>query len=398
MGAPTVQKAQRLAVPEPATVRWVGEEVDPAVTGLRPEGLEAIWSDVEDLYRTGLHPAVGLTLRHRDRIVLDRACGHVDAAQTRVVDGSTLWNLFSASKLVTAVLVMALVERGELRLDVPLRSYLPTLEHSSATLRQVLMHRAGLHRMPRLGLTMEQCLDDATQLESMRRVKPSRPGWTAYSPMLFGVLLGQLVRVTQGGDLRELAEELLPGLGLTYGTDRPDDVAEHLVTAESPGPMARVFEDTVGWPLEEAVAFSNSPDFKRAVLPSANVMASGREVTRFLQLLLNGGAVDGVRVLQQRTVRHMIHERTPLSPDGTFGFPMRYGLGPMLGGDKLSLFGLGTRGAFGHLGLTTVVVYADPRRQLAVAFMNTGKPLLAPGFVRWYKALQRIPLVVPRSS
>lgn len=387
-----------LEVPDPQRVRWTGTEVDPARTGLSTEGIETIWRDVEALYRTGLHPAVALTIRHRGEVVLDRACGHVDAAQTRVVDGETEFNLFSASKLLSAVLVMALVERRELGLDIPLRTYLPTLEHSGATLREVLTHRAGLHRMPRLGLTLEQCLDDDVQIEALRHARPNRPGWTAYSPMLSGVLLGQLVRATQGCDLRELARDLLPDSGLNYGSSRPDDVAEHLVTAPPLAPMARIFEDTVGWPLEEAVAFSNSTAFKQAVLPSANAMCTGRGATRFLQMLLDGGTMGGVRVLKERTIRHMVHERTPASPDGTFGIPMRYGLGPMLGGDRLSLFGFGTRGAFGHLGLATLVVYADPRRHLAVAFMNTGKALLAPGFVRWYKALQRIPMVVPRSA
>ena len=61
-----------------------------------------------------------------------------------------------------------------------------------------------------------------------------------------------------------------------------------------------------------------------------------------------------------------------------------------------SLFGLNTRGAFGHLGLSNVVVYADPARDLSVAFLNTGKPIIAPGMVRWYWVLQRIALMVPR--
>jgi len=62
----------------------------------------------------------------------------------------------------------------------------------------------------------------------------------------------------------------------------------------------------------------------------------------------------------------------------------------MRGGSVFSLFGLDTRSAFGHLGFTNVVVYADPSRELAVSFLNTGKPMLAPGLVRWYRVLQRI--------
>ncbi len=77
---------------------------------------------------------------------------------------------------------------------------------------------------------------------------------------------------------------------------------------------------------------------------------------------------------------------------------MRYGLGVMMGGTAFSLFGLNTAGAYGHLGLSNVVVYADPSRELAVAFLNTGKPMLAPGMVQWYAVLQRIANLVPRTA
>ena len=387
-----------LDVPPAREVTWRGVE-EPGASGLDPGRIEAIWKDVEKLYAGGLHPAIALTLRHRGRVILDRSVGHVDAAQTRPVDGDTLFNLFSGSKLVTATLIHGLIERGALRLDAPLKTYLPELTRAPrATLRQVLSHTAGLHRMPEHGMSMADALDDDAQLEAASLLTPTRPGWTAYSPMVFGVLLGQLIRRVTGGTARDLAHELLPGLGMSFGTERLDDVADHLVTGPPQLPhMARIFEDTVGWPLDEAVAFSNTDTFKRAVLPASNTYTTGRDLTRFLDMLRNGGAIDGVRYLKERTVGHMVHERTRAMPDGTFGVPIRYGLGPMLGGDKVSLFGLGTRGAFGHLGLTTVVAYTDPRRELSVAFMNTGKPLLAPGFVRWYLVLQRIALSVPRT-
>lgn len=390
-----------LTVPPARDVTWRGDE-HPTATGLSERKLEAIWREVESLYAVGLHPAIALTIRHRGRVVLDRAVGHVhvrDGELSRPVDDDTLYNLFSGSKLVTATLIHALIERGTLRLDAPLSVYLPELTGAPrATLRQVLSHTAGLHRMPDHGFSFADALSDDNQLAAASLLTPTRPGWTAYSPMVFGVLLGQLIRRVTGLDARGLAAELLPGLDMSFGTDRVHDVADHLVTGPSPVPqMAAIFRDTVGWTLDEAIGFSNSDAFRRAVLPASNTYTTGRKLTRFLEMLRNGGTVDGVRYLKERTVGHMIHERTRAMPDGTFGIPMRYGLGPMLGSNKLSLFGFGTRGAFGHLGLTTVVAYADPRRSLSVAFLNTGKPLLAPGFVRWYLVLQRVAMAVPRT-
>ena len=66
------------------------------------------------------------------------------------------------------------------------------------------------------------------------------------------------------------------------------------------------------------------------------------------------------------------------------------------GGTAFSLFGLDTKGAYGHLGLSTVVVYADPARDLAVVFLNTGKPMADLGMVRWYWVLQRMAATFPR--
>ena len=77
---------------------------------------------------------------------------------------------------------------------------------------------------------------------------------------------------------------------------------------------------------------------------------------------------------------------------------MRYGLGVMMGGDYFSLFGLGTKGVFGHLGLSNLVAYADPSRELSVAYLTTGKPMFAPGMVQWYRVMQRIANLVPRTA
>jgi len=75
---------------------------------------------------------------------------------------------------------------------------------------------------------------------------------------------------------------------------------------------------------------------------------------------------------------------------------MRYGLGFMLGGERLSFYGPGTPAAFGHLGFTNVLAYADPERELSVAFMNTGKPFITPLLLVWRLAIRAIAQRIPR--
>jgi CubicO group peptidase (beta-lactamase class C family) len=53
-------------------------------------------------------------------------------------------------------------------------------------------------------------------------------------------------------------------------------------------------------------------------------------------------------------------------------------MGFMLGGRTLSLYGPDTNAAFGHLGFTNIIAWADPERQISVTLMTSGKPLIYP--------------------
>ncbi len=396
----------KLRVPDPWDVTRIGKEAGSQL------GWDAIWRDVHSLYKTGLHPAIGLCIRHRGKVVLDRTVGHVEhvpgAAPGAVTTPDTLFNLFSASKVLTATIIHALAEDGVLDLDERVAHYLPGFEaHGKQGIRLVhlMNHTAGIPNMPQGPDAFEVLARGRYPLEPLLGLKPvTRVGTTsAYHPVTSWLLLDEIVQAATGKDLRQVARQrLLEPLGfqhMNYGVS-PEDVprvAKHTYTGPpTPGFMSRIFGRTIGADLDTAIGLSNHESFLTAILPSANVVATGRETTRFLQMLLNGGEIDGTRVLEERTVRRAVTEVTRVQLDGTFGFPMRYGLGFMMGGDRFSLFGLTTKRAFGHLGFTNVVVYADPTRDLTVSFLTTGKPMLAPGTLRWYWVLQRIAMMVPR--
>ncbi|MCB9797221.1 MAG: beta-lactamase family protein [Alphaproteobacteria bacterium] len=397
----------RLRTPPPAEVTRRGPE---APTSLP---LEGVWRDVLRLYRTGLHPAIALTIRHRGEVVMDRTVGHLEhlpgGPPGDVITPETPISLFSASKILTALLVHALAEDGLLDLDERVDHYLPGFgRHGKQDIRlhHLLSHTAGIPHVPEGVDVLEVLATGQVDLEPFFEARPeSAPGErSAYHPLTSWVLLDEIVQRASGQDLREIAAaRILEPLGfrsMNYGVPEHEThtVARHAFTgARTPSLMGRVFQRTVGVDPEVAVQLSNGQDYLTSVLPSVNVISTGREVTRFLDLLLRGGELDGTRVLEPTTVQRMITEATPRRLDGTFGFPMRYGLGVMMGGDRFSLFGPRTRGAFGMLGFSAVVVYADPSRELSVSFLNTGKPMFAPGMLQWFKAVQRISLVVPRS-
>jgi CubicO group peptidase (beta-lactamase class C family) len=68
----------------------------------------------------------------------------------------------------------------------------------------------------------------------------------------------------------------------------------------------------------------------------------------------------------------------------------------MLGSDTVSVFGIQTPRAFGHVGYTHVIGWADPERELSVAFLNSGKPVFTPEFLIWLNVMRTISARVPR--
>ena len=82
--------------------------------------------------------------------------------------------------------------------------------------------------------------------------------------------------------------------------------------------------------------------------------------------------------------------------DLTLGIPLRHGLGFMLGAPRVSLFGPDTAEAFGHLGFTNILGWADPQRDVAAALLTTGKPLFYPALHHLLEIPRRIGMTCPR--
>jgi CubicO group peptidase (beta-lactamase class C family) len=165
-----------------------------------------------------------------------------------------------------------------------------------------------------------------------------------------------------------------------------------------PPPLTRILKNALGTTLAHAVELSNDARFLTGIIPAANVVTTAEELSAFYQCLLQGGELDGVRVFDARTVRRATAEQNHWELDFTLGLPIRYGLGFMLGGAPASLYGLDNPHAFGHLGLSNVMAWADPERDLAVALLNNGKPILSTHVVRLVELMVAISRGMPKAK
>ncbi len=392
-------------------------ECDPREVGLARSDVDAIWAAVEALYETQLHPAVALCLRRRGKVVIDRAIGHVrgnspgEPPGTPLVPATprTLFNIFSASKSITAMVIHLLDDRGLLHVDDHVDEYIPEFgRHGKEwiTIRHVLTHRAGIPSIAGAKVDLDLLADWDRIVELLCEARPTwRPGRRlSYHALTGGYVLGEVVRRVTGRDIRTFLQQEIAGpLGLrslSYGVppERIPEVARNAFTGPPVlFPASALLRRALGVGMEDAVRLSNDPRFLTAIVPAGNVIATANDVCRFYDLLLHGGELGGVRVFDRRTVRRATAEQTWLEVDLTMGVPVRYGLGFVLGSERLSLYGPGTPRAFGHLGFTNVLAWADPERRVSACLMSSGKPFIAPGQIRFYEVVRQVALRCPRA-
>lgn len=402
---------RRIRVPKDLdSVTTYGAEEDPASVDLTSENVERIWDAAVSLYRSGVHPGMSMCVRRHGAVVLDRAIGHsrgngphdsADVAK-ELLTPETPMCIFSASKGITATLIHLLDERGVLHIGDPVAEYLPEFARhgkEGITIGHVLSHRAGIPNIPREVLDLDRIDDWEWQRGLMYDAQPVyRPGKRqAYHAVSGGNLLGEVVREVTGKGIREvLAREILDPLGFrwtNYGVAPEDTEKVALNYPTGPilvPPLSMLISRALGVPADVATNLSNDPRFLAAVLPAANTVSTANELSRFYELLRCGGELDGVRILDARTIRRARVAQSHMEVDLSLGFPIAFSQGYMLGGRMLSLFGPDTQQAFGHLGWINILSWADPERALSVAMITTGKAVIYPEIARFWQVTRRI--------
>ena len=256
---------------------------------------------------------------HKDKVMLDRTIGCPHDA---------LFLIYSASKPFVALLVHLLAARGQINLDDPVAAYWPHYaQHGkgSITIRHVLQHRSGV---PIAGGLLATVKHMHHWHSSVRGAECARPKWPAgqmpaYHPITYGFILGELVQRVTGRSIKKvLFDEFVEPLGLhDLHLGLPDDALPRAIPV-----IADHYSEIVNqWQF-------NRRRIRQAVIPAANISTNARTLARFYQMLLRGGELDGVRVLQYQTI---IEARRPSSDGMADAFlqrPVRWAQGFQLGG------------------------------------------------------------------
>ncbi len=399
-------------------ITTVGAEVDPADVGMTRDNVERMWGAIRVLYRSGVHPAIQLTIRRHGQVVVDRALGHAKGngpgadrdAPKELVSTETPFVIYSTSKAITAMVAHLLDQRREIHLGDRVCEYVPEFaahgkEH--VTIAHVLAHRAGVPNVPSSVLDIDNIDDHDLVVRTMCEQKPlSRPGKAlAYHAISGGFIIDEIVRRVTGKDIRTvLHEEVLGPLGFrfcNFGVSEQDvPLVGHSYATGAPTlpPISTLLERALGKHPDKIPALSNDPRFLTGIIPAGNGVASAHELSRFFELLRVGGTMDGVEVFEPRTIRRAISEQSYREIDFTLGFPTRYGLGFMLGAQLLSIYGPDTEHVFGHLGYTNTIGWADPERATSCAIVTSGKPIIYPELPDFWGVMRRIGQECPKAD
>ena len=270
----------------------------------------------------------------------------------------TIFDVASLTKvLATVPALMVLYERGKVKLDEPVFTYLPEFKgggKEAITVRHLLTHTSGLGR----SLSQEPDWSDFKSAFSMLCAQtPSEPPGSAflYSDLNF-IILGEVAQRAAGMKLDEFcAREIFKPLKMVDTYFLPSQaIRSRIAPTEKVGRV--VLRGTVH-------------DFKAqgmgGVAGHAGLFTTAADVARFARMMLNKGKLDGSQVLKEETVNLMTSVQSPGHVRA------RRGLGWDIDSDysrpRGDLFPIGS---FGHTGFTGVCLWIDPFSQTFWMFLS----------------------------
>lgn len=360
--------------------------------------------------------AVGLVIRN-DRVVYERAFGWADKEAGRRMTTDAIFRIASQSKALTSTSILILVEEGKIALDDPVSRFIPQFAHTTVatrsdtgrvivpakrpiTIHDLLTHTSGisygtsdivapLYKAKGLGPAAgygwyfadknEPICTTMERLATLPFVSQPGEAWVyGYNTDVLGCVVERAsgipfdqfirTRITEPLGMKDTFFYLPPEKRQRLAAVYMGDSTGHVHRAQN-GPLGQ--GDYVDGP-------------RRSFSGGAGLLSTARDYSRFLQMLLNGGELDGVRILSPKTVEIM----TTNQVGNLFNFNPGQGFGLAFATvDRMGADGLASVGSWAWGGAYGSMYRVDPKEHLVMAFMIQQ---FAPGI----EAAQRFPTLV----
>ena len=359
-------------------------------------------------------PGVVALVTDKKGVVYEGAFGVADVASGRPLKTDAMFRIASMTKPITSVALMQLVEQGKISLDDPAEKYLPELKNPKvitsfdaktgdyqlrpaskpATVRNFLTHTSGLA----YGFTSA----------IWRDFKPKAGEVYAFGgPMLFDPgerwhyststdVSGRLVEVVSGQKLEEYFHDHI------FVPLKMNDTSYNV--PESKGPRLVAQQQRDGAKMDGPVVLQIPPLVGLTVanpIGGGGLASTADDYGRFMRMILNGGELDGARVLKAETVKLMeqnqigavsvtaLKSAMPRSADFTFIADGRdkWGLGFLITVDQLP--GMRSPGSLSWGGINNTFFWIDPARGIAGTIMMQYLPFADAKALAAYRDFER---------
>ena len=355
----------------------------PNAVGMSAEKLGLIDREVEKAIADKKMPGAVVIIGHKGKIVYRKAFGNralVPQPEKMTVD--TIFDVASLTKVVaTATSIMILVERGQIRLSDTVDKFIPELKDKDSgkiTIEQLLTHVSGF--APDFDLREKWTGNDG-MLQALAKENLRQPSGTkfVYSDINF-IVLGEIVKRVSGKSLKEFVSE---NISLPIKLNKNDFIESSFYPKMERFPnfynrlapteniknqqtyLGGEFYGGNGETVLRGVVHDPTAYRMGGVAGHAGLFSTADDLARYCQMILNGGTLDGVRVMSAETVATMTKPRVVSETGATRG--LGWDINTSFSGNRGELFPLGS---FGHTGFTGTGIWIDRVSQTFVVFMS----------------------------
>lgn len=335
----------------------VATNLVPAARTAEWPGAESLDRAINDAIQEGLTPGAVAWIESRSQRLHFASYGARSVVPAREeMSSDTIFDCASLTKVMaTAPSIMMLVEEGKIRLNDRIQTYVPEFrDRSRITVLQLLTHYSGLQ--PTLDQEAVWTGYETGVARAQQESPIAEPGSRFIYSDINYILLSEIVRQVSGVSIDQFAAERIFGpLGMNDTMYQPPETLRHRIA-----PTERLADGTV---LRGVV---HDPTTRKmgGVSGHAGLFSTASDVARFARMMVNGGELDGVRILSPLSVLRM---RTPQSPAGKDARGIGWDIDSRYSSPRGDLFGTAS---YGHTGFTGPSLWIDPASHSFVVLMT----------------------------